>query len=192
MRLDFDIRDFKYNYFDAYGLLDILDDDRIGESSGRHDILTPPTYMKMISGQGPSSSQIRSWLSHVPHILLYVTTTGITENSPEAADVLYMYPCDIMSRPSSSAHRLFKSRGVFVTLCQLIGQVTGNGEKPQVTSVLLDGNDNEDTEATMNESQLIHIGYEEENGDLLLLALPGNNILYTMLIRELYFIYIIF
>ena len=152
---------------------EISDDNRDDEGNEIHGMLTPPSYMKMISGHGPSPSEIQSWLSHLPHLLLYVTSSGITENSPEAADVLYAYPSDLTSRPLSSTFRLFKSRGVFVTLCQLLGQVTGDGEKPQVTSVLLDGTNNTSGEGTVNESQLIHIGYAEENGDLLLLALPG-------------------
>ena len=97
---------------------------------------------------------------------------GITENSEEAADVLYSYPSNVTNQQQiSPAYRLFKSRGVFVTLAQLTGQVTGDGERPTSTSVLLDGNDSNG--GTVFESQLIHVGYEEENGDLLLLALPG-------------------
>lgn len=135
--------------------------------------MTPPTYLKVLSGRGPSPSEVQSLLRCLPHIVLYVTSRGITESSPEAADVLYAYPSDITDHPLSPAFRIFKSRGVFVTLCQLLGQVTGDGKKPQVTSVLLDGINNTSADGTINESQLVHIGYTDENGDLLLLALPG-------------------
>ena len=138
--------------------------------------LAPPTYLKMLSGRGPTPPEVQSLLRGLPHMVLYVTSTGITENSPEAADVLYAYPSDVMDHPLSPTFRLFKSRGVFVTLCQLLGQVTGDETKPQVTSVLLDGINNTATDCTINDSQLVHIGYAEENGDLLLLALPGENI----------------
>ena len=58
--------------------------------------------------------------------------------------------------------------------------MTGDGEKPTVTSVLLDGNGDESGGGSVFESQLIHIGYEEENGEVLFLALPGI-VLYFML-----------
>ena len=77
--------------------------------------LTPPSYLKMLSGRGPSPPEVQSLLRGLPHMVLYVTSTGITENSPEAADVLYAYPSDITDHPLSPTFRLFKSRGVFVT-----------------------------------------------------------------------------
>ena len=127
----------------------------------------------MIHGDGLQPSDIQEMLGQLPHLLLYATTSGTTEAEEESADVLYSYPSDTPNNPQSTSYRLYKSRGVFVTLCQLLGQVTGDGEKPNVTSVLLDSNGEESGGGSVFESQLVHIGYEEENGEVLLLALPG-------------------
>ena len=127
----------------------------------------------MIHGDGLQPSDIRTMLGQLPHLLLYATTSGTTEAEAESADVLYTYPPDTPNNQQSPAYRLYKSRGVFVTLCQLLGQVTGDGEKPNVTSVLLDGNGEDSGGGSVFESQLIHIAYEEENGEVLLIALPG-------------------
>ena len=127
----------------------------------------------MIHGDGLHPSDIQSMLGQLPYLLLYSTTAGTTETEAESADVLYTYPPGTPNDPQSASYRLYKSRGVFVTLCQLLGQVTGDGQKPNVTSVLLDGSGDESGGGSVFESQLIHIGYEEEKGEVLLLALPG-------------------
>ena len=92
------------------------------------------------------------------HMFLYLTKEGVTESSPERADVVFQHP------PPSSTSRtqgLFKSRGVFVTLCQLLSDISVS--KPLVTSVMLDGD-------------LVHVAYIEESpDDLLLLALPSSS-----------------
>ena len=132
------------------------------------------SYTKMIHGEGLQPSDIQSMLCQIPHLLLYASTSGTSETEAESADVRYTYPSDTPNNPQSISYRLYKSRGVFVTLGQLLGQVTGNEEKPKITSVVLDGNTNDPGGGSVSESQLIHIGYEEEDGDLLLLALPGN------------------
>ena len=46
----------------------------------------------MLSGDGPTSLEIQSMLKRLPYIVLYLTRSGITESSPELADVLYQYP----------------------------------------------------------------------------------------------------
>ena len=96
------------------------------------------------------------------HMFLYLTKEGVTESSPERADVIFQHP------PPSSTSRtqgLFKSRGVFVTLCQLLSDISVS--KPLVTSVMLDGG-------------LVHVAYIEESpDDLLLLALPASSGLAT-------------
>ena len=54
-------------------------------------------------------------LKRLPYIVLYLTRAGITESSPELADVLYQYPT------AASGHhsiKLLKVRGIFVTLVQ--------------------------------------------------------------------------
>ena len=43
----------------------------------------------MLTGDGPTSLEIQSMLKRLPYIVLYLTRAGITESSPELADVLY-------------------------------------------------------------------------------------------------------
>ena len=105
-----------------------------------------------------ASSRPSSATTDSAHMFLYLTKEGVTESSPERADVVFQHP------PPSSTSRtqgLFKSRGVFVTLCQLLSDISVS--KPLVTSVMLD-------------SDLVHVAYIEESpDDLLLLALPASS-----------------
>ena len=105
-----------------------------------------------------ASSRPSSATTDSAHMFLYLTKEGVTESSPERADVVFQHP------PPSSTSRtqgLFKSRGVFVTLCQLLSDISVS--KPLVTSVMLDGD-------------LVHVAYIEESpDDLLLLALPASS-----------------
>ena len=149
------------------------------ETSGKF-AMTAPTYLTVLSGDGPSPSEIHSLLKDMPHFLLYLTRSGITENSPETDDVIYAYPSDIQEHPEYPSFQPYKARGVFVTLCQLVSDVVaggggGEGSKPHVSSVLLDGGSSNanDTSNVVRESQLVHVGYVAENEDILLLALPG-------------------
>ena len=61
-------------------------------SSGGAATETAPTLARMLSGDGPTSLEIQSMLKRLPYIVLYLTRAGITESSPELADVLYQYP----------------------------------------------------------------------------------------------------
>ena len=108
----------------------------------------------MLSGDGPTSLEIQSMLKRLPYIVLYLTRAGITESSPELADVLYQYPT------AASGHhsiKLLKVRGIFVTLVQALPEITG--ALPATSTVAVDG-------------EVVHVGYADEGEDVLLLALP--------------------
>ena len=90
-------------------------------------------------------------LKKLPYMALYVTRRGITEQSPELADVMYQYP----PQPQS---RLLQVRGLFLTLCHALPEITGS--RPVTSSLLV-------------EDQLVHAGYAEEREDLFILALPA-------------------
>ena len=115
---------------------------------------TAPTLVKMLTGDGPTSLEIQSMLKRLPYIVLYLTRAGITESSPELADVLYQYPT------AASGHhsiKLLKVRGIFVTLVQALPEITG--ALPATSTVSVDG-------------EVVHVGYADEGEDALLLALP--------------------
>ena len=102
--------------------------------------------------------EVQSMLRKLPYIILYVTKAGITETSPEMADVLYQYPRSGLNSHQSA--KLLKSRGLFITLCQALPEVSG-GSKPVISSVSVDGS-------------LVHVGVAEEREDVLLMALPAS------------------
>lgn len=123
----------------------------------------PPTYLNMVMGQGPSPEDVERMLAKLPHMALYMTRQGVTENSPEMADVLFQYPQD-------DASPLVRVRGIFSTLCQLLAEVVHS--KPVVSSLLIPGKDESQTP-----DHLVHVAYAEEREDLLVLALPASKCL---------------
>jgi hypothetical protein len=125
------------------------------DDSGSTSADMAPSLVKMLTGDGPTSLEVQSMLKRLPYIVLYLTRSGITESSPELADVLYQYPT------AASGHhsiKLLKVRGMFVTLCQALPEITG-GSVPLTSTVIID-------------HELVHVGYAEEGEDVLLVALP--------------------
>ena len=55
-------------------------------------LITPPSVLKILTGEGPSPGDVQSMLKKLPYMALYMTRRGITESSPDLADVLYQYP----------------------------------------------------------------------------------------------------
>ena len=114
-------------------------------------MITPPSVIKIVTGQGPSPADVQSMLKKLPYIALYITRRGITESSPELADVLYQFP-------SQHQSKLLQVRGMFLTLCHALPEITGS--RPITSSIIV-------------EEQLVHVGYAEEREDLFILALPA-------------------
>ena len=61
-------------------------------------LITPPTVIKIVTGQGPSPGDVQGMLKKLPYIALYTTRRGITESSPELADLLYQFPAQQQSK----------------------------------------------------------------------------------------------
>ncbi|XP_042558194.1 protein inturned-like [Dipodomys spectabilis] len=89
---------------------------------------------------------------HSPHIIMYLTLHLDSETSKEEQEILYHYP------KSEASQKLKNVRGIFLTLCDMLENVTGT----QVTSssLLLNG-------------KQIHIAYLKEFDKLLLIGLPA-------------------
>ena len=117
-------------------------------------LVTPPSLMKIVRGDGPSPADVQTILRSLPYIALYVTRRGITESSPELADVLYQFP-------SQQQSKLLQVRGMFLTLCHALPEITGS--KPITSSLIID-------------EQLVHVGYAEEREDLFIMALPASKV----------------
>ena len=116
--------------------------------------------LKVLTGEGPSAGEVMARLKRFPYLVLYTTREGITEASPEHADILYQFPTPALMGPLSAA--LLKVRGLFSTLCQALPEVTG-GSRPLASSVRVGSG-----------QQLVHVAYAEEREDVFLLALPAS------------------
>ncbi|KAK7063224.1 hypothetical protein SK128_007127 [Halocaridina rubra] len=88
-------------------------------------------------------------LQDIPHTLLYLSLMGVTEDSPDGADIRYQFP--------NWSNKLVKVRGMFITTAHTVQEVVGS---PALCStVLLDG-------------EHYHVAYVRENNDVFLLAMP--------------------
>ncbi|KAM4834266.1 protein inturned isoform 4-T4 [Thomomys bottae] len=90
-----------------------------------------------------------------PHIIMYLTLQLDSETSKEEQEILYHYP------KSEASQKLKSVRGIFLTLCDMLVNVTGT----QVTSssLLLHG-------------KKIHVAYLKELDKLLLIGLPAEEV----------------
>ncbi|XP_063493589.1 protein inturned isoform X6 [Symphalangus syndactylus] len=92
---------------------------------------------------------------NTPHIIMYLTLQFDSETSKEEQEILYHYPM------SEASQKLKSVRGIFLTLCDMLENVTGT----QVTSssLLLNG-------------KQIHVAYWKESDKLLLIGLPAEEV----------------
>lgn len=107
--------------------------------------------------------------------ILYIRTDDLTENGPEFEGICYCYP-----KPLNKS-KLCNSRGIFITLNQLIKEITQTN--PLVTSLYCN-------------EKLAHIAYKSFGKNLLLFMLPDNRcsikeikLLFCEVLRMLEFCY---
>ncbi|XP_023564514.1 protein inturned [Octodon degus] len=91
---------------------------------------------------------------NTPHIIMYLSLQLSSETSKEEQEILYHYPM------SEASQKLKSVRGIFLTLCDMLENVTGT----QVTSSSL----------ILNGKQ-IHVAYLKESEKLLLIGLPAED-----------------
>ncbi|NP_001089157.1 protein inturned [Xenopus laevis] len=91
-------------------------------------------------------------LQHMPHIVMYLTLRLDSETSKEEQEILYQYPV------SDASHKLKSIRGLFLTLGDMLQNVTG---APIVSSSLI-----------LN-GELVHVSYWKENDKLFLISVPA-------------------
>lgn len=80
--------------------------------------------------------------------------SGLTESSPDMADVVFQFPSGSVG---SQTAKLIKTRGILVTLTEVLAEVTG--ATPAHVSILVD-------------STLVHIGVASEREDTLIVIVP--------------------
>ena len=124
------------------------------ESTSSSSVNGQPKSQLQDPFQATSGAKTQNLLKRLPYLILYLTRSGITESSPDMADVLYQYPSAASGQHSA---KLLKTRGMITTLSQVLSEVTGF--KPSLVSLLVEG-------------QLVHVGMVEEKEDLFVMALP--------------------
>ncbi|KAB1281876.1 Protein inturned [Camelus dromedarius] len=104
---------------------------------------------------GEDIEGIQQNILNSPHIIMYLTLQLDSEASKEEQEILYHYPV------SDASQKLKSVRGIFLTLCDMLENVTGT----QVTSssLLLNG-------------KQIHVAYWKESDKLLLIGLPAEEV----------------
>ncbi|XP_006212282.1 protein inturned isoform X2 [Vicugna pacos] len=104
---------------------------------------------------GEDVEGIQQNILNSPHIIMYLTLQLDSEASKEEQEILYHYPV------SDASQKLKSVRGIFLTLCDMLENVTGT----QVTSssLLLNG-------------KQIHVAYWKESDKLLLIGLPAEEV----------------
>ncbi|XP_032268690.1 protein inturned isoform X4 [Phoca vitulina] len=104
---------------------------------------------------GEEVEGIQQNILNTPHIVMYLTLQLDSETSKEEQEILYHCPV------SDASQKLKSVRGIFLTLCDMLENVTGT----QVTSSSL----------LLNEKQ-IHVAYWKESDKLLLIGLPAEKV----------------
>ncbi|KAG0713494.1 Protein inturned [Chionoecetes opilio] len=118
------------------------------EAENDHKRVTQTQLVKVVTGVGGSSSP-STHLQELPHTLLYLSLVGVSEDSPDGADIRYQFP--------GWNNKLVKVRGMFITAAHTVQEVAG---APALCStVCVDG-------------EYYHVAYTREQNDVLLLGLP--------------------
>ncbi|XP_045101276.1 protein inturned-like [Portunus trituberculatus] len=118
------------------------------ETGSDHKRVTQTQLVKVVTGTGGSNSP-PTHLQELPHTLLYLSLVGVSEDSPDGADIRYQFP--------NWSNKLVKVRGMFITAAHTVQEVAG---APALCStVCVDG-------------EYYHVAYTREQNDVLLLALP--------------------
>ncbi|XP_016278381.2 protein inturned isoform X4 [Monodelphis domestica] len=104
---------------------------------------------------GEEVQDVQQNLQSTPHVVMYLSLQLDSETSKDEQEVLYHYPT------SEASQKLKSVRGIFLTLCDMLENVTGT----HVTSSSL----------SLNE-KLVHVAYWKEDDKLLLIGLPAEDV----------------
>nr|XP_061810835.1 protein inturned-like [Nerophis lumbriciformis] len=126
--------------------------------SRRAKISAPVAPLVGLLGEDDVAPPLRS-VHHVPHGLMYLSlkmdATAPKEEVHLEEEILYLYPA------SEASARLKGARGIFLTLCDMLENVTGGHV---VSSTLL------------LDKHLVHVGYWKEGDALLVVGLPAESV----------------
>uniref|UniRef100_A0A8C2BR39 Protein inturned n=1 Tax=Cyprinus carpio TaxID=7962 RepID=A0A8C2BR39_CYPCA len=104
---------------------------------------------------GEDTVELQMSIAHVPHIVMYLSLKLDSDSPQDEQEILYQYPA------SEAAVQLKAVRGIFLTLCDMLENVTGG----QIVSSSL-----------WLQQQLVHVGYWKEGSNLLVIAAPASRV----------------
>ncbi|XP_016414464.1 protein inturned-like [Sinocyclocheilus rhinocerous] len=104
---------------------------------------------------GEDTVELQMSIAHVPHIVMYLSLKLDSDSPQDEQEILYQYPA------SEAAVQLKAVRGIFLTLCDMLENVTGG----QIVSSSL-----------WLRQQLVHVGYWKEGSSLLVIAVPASRV----------------
>ncbi|CAL8242030.1 unnamed protein product [Merluccius merluccius] len=116
---------------------------------------SPPVSQLVRLLWGEDTAELQMSIGHMPHVAMYLSLKLDSETQQEEQEILYQYPV------SDASSQLKGVRGVFLTLCDMLENVTGGHI---VSSSLLLGR------------HLVHVGYWKEGSKLLVLGLPAERV----------------
>ncbi|XP_034086286.1 LOW QUALITY PROTEIN: protein inturned [Gymnodraco acuticeps] len=124
-------------------------------SSVRKTKASPPVSQLVRLLWGEDTAELQMSIAHVPHIVMFLSLKLDSASPQEEEEILYQYPA------SEASGQLKGVRGIFLTLCDMLENVTGGRI---LSSSLLLG------------KQLVHVGYWKESNNLLVIGLPAERV----------------
>ncbi|KAG8006068.1 Protein inturned [Nibea albiflora] len=124
-------------------------------SSVRKTRASPPVSQLVRLLWGEDTAELQMSIGHIPHIVMYLSLKLDSASPQEEEEILYQYPV------SEASSQLKGVRGIFLTLCDMLENVTGGRI---ISSSLLLG------------KHLVHVSYWKESNNLLVIGLPAERV----------------
>ncbi|XP_072314968.1 protein inturned [Eucyclogobius newberryi] len=116
---------------------------------------SPPVSQLVRLLWGDDTAELQMSIQHIPHVVMYLSLKLDSASPQDEEEILYQYPV------SEASRQLKGVRGIFLTLCDMLQNVTGG---QILSSSLLLG------------KRLVHVGYWKENNNLLVIGLPAERV----------------
>ncbi|XP_017293734.1 protein inturned isoform X2 [Kryptolebias marmoratus] len=116
---------------------------------------SPPVSQLVRLLWGEDTAELQMSIGNVPHVVMYLSLKLDSASLQEEEEILYQYPV------SEASGRLKGVRGIFLTLCDMLENVTGGRI---ISSSLWLG------------KHLVHVGYWKERNNLLVIGLPAERV----------------
>eukprot|EP00066_Takifugu_rubripes_P028361 XP_011617627.1 PREDICTED: protein inturned isoform X2 [Takifugu rubripes] len=133
----------------------VVDGNSLSDASLRKAKASPPVSQLVRLLWGGDTAELQMSIGHVPHVAMYLSLKLDSVSSKEEEEIWYQYPV------SDASVQLKGVRGIFLTLCDMLENVTGG---QIISSSLLLG------------KHLVHVGYRKENSNLLVIGLPAERV----------------